>query len=395
MQEGMYMIDLDTPITSIDDIDWEPVDDFIDELVEKYGGKKISIKPNYKNLLVVDLGINDDAMEEFNRIYFWVKNSRIKDIRLKRTQASEGKLKGISTDKRWFCGCGWDVEVSLASVELVVIIDGYGWRFRFRNKVRSEIGYTGTDAFFIFRKKCLEYGIDLDTYKIDNGLEVKKGIPKPPICWGEMGDLTGQILNKVHHLDFHNSYPAGLCESYPEFLPVVNYFYKNRAEHEDYKAVLNLTVGYLQSKWNGAKWAHMSKCAIENNNKRITRLALQLWEAGRVPLAYNTDGIWYAGDVFHGKGEGPNLGEWENDYVDCKIRFKSIGSYEFEGVKVKTGEFMYKPVVRGMTRYDKVLPRDKWVWGDIFRDEAEPMAYEFSEEYGIQLIEKETDLWIV
>lgn len=390
------MIDFDKPIKDKDDGKLEETpDDFVLDLVEKYGGKKISISPNYRSLLVIDLGINDDAMEEFNRIYFWIKQSKINDIRLRRTQAGEGKLKGISTDKRWFCGCGWDVEVSTNSVELVILVDGWGWRFRFKNKVRDEIGVSGTDAFRLFKAKCKKYGIDLDSYKIENGLEVKKTIPKPPICWGEMGDLTGQILKGVHHLDFHNSYPAGLCESFPEFTPVVEEFYQGRAQHEEYKAVLNLTVGYLQSKWNGAKWAHMSKCAIENNNSRITRLALQLWENDRVPLAYNTDGIWYAGEVYHGKGEGKNLGEWENDYVDCMIRFKSIGSYEFEGTKVKTGEFLYKPVVRGMTRYDKVLPRDKWVWGDIFRDDVEPLAYEFSDEYGIQLIEKEIDLWMI
>lgn len=361
---------------------------FLTELAEKYGYKKAPPRPNYRSFLVVDLGINEDAMNEFNRIYLWVISSDIKDIRLRRTQAGEGKLKGISTDKSWFQGCGWDVEVSTNSVELVLLYEGM-WRFRFKNKTRSEIGYSGTDAFRIFTAKCKQKGIDLKNYEIGNGLEVKKDIPKPPIKWGDLGDLTGEILNNVHHLDFHNSYPAGLCEAYPEFLPVVKEFYNGRKEHPEYKAVLNLTIGYLQSKWIGAKWAHLSKSAIENNNHRIALLALRLFEAGRVPIAYNTDGIWYAGDVYHGEGEGKDLGQWENDYINCKIRFKSIGSYEFEGTNVKTGEFGYKPVVRGMTRYDRILPREKWIWGDIFREDADPIEYSFSLENGIQEIQKE------
>ena len=61
----------------------------------------------------------------------------------------------------------------------------------------------------------------------------------------------------------------------------------------------------------------------------MRELAKQLKDSGRMVLAYNTDGIWYCGEIYHGEGEGNGLGQWSNDHTNCTIRFKSAGSYEY------------------------------------------------------------------
>lgn len=86
-------------------------------------------------------------------------------------------------------------------------------------------------------------------------------------------------------------------------------------------------------------------------------------------ISYNTDGIWYQGAVYHGDGEGDDLGQWHNDHVNCRFRAKSAGSYEF----IENGS--YFPVVRGKTRLDDLIPRDKWQWGDIYQNEADLMTF--------------------
>ena len=117
----------------------------------------------------------------------------------------------------------------------------------------------------------------------------------------------------------------------------------------------------MQSKWCGYKYAHLSRDAITDNNNRIIKLSDELSSQGRVILSYNTDGIWYQGEIYHGNGEGHDLGQWENDHINCQFRMKSDGSYEF----IENGK--YYPVVRGYTRLDRIKPRTEWVWGDIYQ----------------------------
>jgi hypothetical protein len=108
----------------------------------------------------------------------------------------------------------------------------------------------------------------------------------------------------------------------------------------------------------------------------MRELAEKMKKSGRRILAYNTDGIWYVGDVYHDEGEGKGLGQWENDHINCKIRFKSAGSYEY----IENGK--YTPVQRGLTKLDSIKPRDEWQWGDIFSDEGKEITYTFVNEIG-------------
>lgn len=227
---------------------------------------------------------------------------------------------------------------------------------------------TGSKGFRLFEEEAKKYGINMEEYATNNGAEIKKTIP--PLLIKANKFLFDQTLENAHHIDFHSSFPAGLVNAYPEFRPVIEHFYKGRKEHEEYKTVLNSSIGYMQSKdCCNAKWAHLSKAAIIDNNKRLREMAQKLIMNGNELLAYNTDGIWYMGDIYHGEGEGKNLGQWENDHVNCTIRFKSAGSYEY----IENG--IYTPVVRGLTTYDIEVPREQWVWGDIYKGSAIEYIY--------------------
>ena len=206
--------------------------------------------------------------------------------------------------------------------------------------------------------------IDLDKYKIDNGAEVKKTIDKPLILFRD--DIKGFVYDNVHHIDFHNSYPAGLVNTHPEFKTTVERIYNMRNDPDKsalYKAILNYSIGWMQSLKGGktAAWAHLAADAIRDNNKRIIELTIKLQAAGRVILGYNTDGIWYQGKPYSGAGEGKGLGQWSNDHVYCTFRAKSNGIYEF----MEAGK--YYPVVRGVTDLDMIKPREEWEWGDIYK----------------------------
>ena len=144
----------------------------------------------------------------------------------------------------------------------------------------------------------------------------------------------------------------------------------------DYKHILNFSIGFMQSiNGCGARWAHLAKDAIKDNNDRVRSLAATVEKSGRTVLLFNTDGFWYEGPVFHGKGEGDGLGQWHNDHMNCKFRMSGAGSYEF----IEDGK--YNPVVRGIPNDTKL----DWHWGDIYTKKAVPNIFTFDEEMGVKL----------
>lgn len=332
----------------------------------------ISLDINYRKIPVTNLGMTEPAAHTFNEIFDFIRNLGLP--KLVRTKSG-----GISKSSKNYICAGWDITVSKICIELVIVYHNM-WRFQFRHRCddiddNSKDIY-GSQAFTIFKKRCEKEGIDLESYAIDNGEEVKKDIEKYMI-WAEPRyiDLT---IDGVHHIDFHNSFPGGLCNCYPEFRPVVEEFYEGRKQHKEYKAVLNLTIGFFQSvSCCKARWAHLSRDAIADNNKRVRELSKRLVDSGRIIIAHNTDGIWYKGEIYHGEGEGKKLGQWENDHVNCRIRFKSKGAYEF------IENDIYYPVIRGRTNLDKVKPRSQWQWGDIYNKDAVIIEFYFDPEKGI------------
>lgn len=251
---------------------------------------------------------------------------------------------------------------------------------------------SGRHAFNIFKntlkmeKVMGKNTVNFENYKIENGEEVNSTIEKPYIKMGRSLELH-QPYYGVNHIDIHSAYAGGLVKSYPEFEPVIKHFYTLRQKKSEdsilYKSIPNLAIGFMHSSYCQYQYSHISKAAIENTNRLLDKLTNLLLEAGRTPLLYNTDGIWYEGDIYHNKdaGEGKLYGMWENNHVNCKFKAKSVGCYQYEE------DGVYHPVVRGQTLLDKKLPRSRWKWDDIYSlDASEIIEYYIDDDFLIEEI---------
>ena len=352
-------------------------------MFEQFKKKKVSFDLNYDYLPITTWEADEEAIEQFNEIYLELFSSwRV----LSRTPSNGIKKQG-------FVIPSYDITISGSSVELTICSNEGFFRLQlsFKKYVYDEDGgkITGSKAFQELCKVCRRHGLNLEKLRIRNGRRVKKEI-EPTMIALENEAFADLTFEGAHHIDIHSAWPAALTRIYPEFLPPIQEIYlkKKVASKESYeymmnKAILNCAIGYMQSliSYHHAAWAHLSKAAINENNRYMRELAQKLKDSGRVILAYNTDGIWYLGDIYHGENEGQELGQWENDHINCKIRFKSGGTYEFIENEV------YYPVMRGRTNLDDWLPRDQWQWGDIYK--AIPKIFYFVPGIGIILRETE------
>lgn len=322
-----------------------------------------SAKINYLLIPVTVFNINKEGAEKFNKIYLWLKDQNLYQIE----RTSSGGIKSGPHRKR----PAWDIKKSRTCIEITLLMEGRAWRIQFRSELQE--GMSGRKAFTLFKRILLKRGIDLDKYAIDNGREVKEEIEKP-LIGAKRKLFYDRTFEQVNHIDFHSSYAGGLANSHPEFREVLEELYAKREEKKEYKNILNFSIGFMQSIAGcNARWAHLSRDAIKDNNERVKNLAKKLEKTGRMVLSFNTDGIWYKGAVYHGEGEGEGLGEWHNDHTNCTFRAKSSGSYEF----IEKGK--YYPVVRGITNSSK----KNWEWGDIYSKKAELVLFTFNEEKGV------------
>ena len=324
-----------------------------------------SSRLNYLLIPVTIFNIDKDGAKAFNKIYFWLKKQNL--YKLERT--ASGSIKNGPHVKR----PAWDIKSNHYCVELTVVMEGMAWRIQFRTKLPK--GMSGKKAFTVFKKLLLKDGVNLDEMAIENGEEIKEGIEhylvKPYHKF-----FIDKTYNNAHHIDFHSSFAGGLANTHPEFRKTLEWLYENREKDEINKNILNFSIGYMQSVQGcKAKWAHLSKDAIADNNKRVLDIVKRLEESGRTVLLLNTDGVWYNGTLYHGEGEGSGLGQWQNDHKNCQFRMASAGAYEF----IENNE--YHPVIRGIPNDIKT----DWKWGDIYKEKAVPSIFSFTEEEGVKL----------
>lgn len=339
----------------------------------KFNHGPITMEPNYKKIPTNIVTMTDDGAAQFNRILEEADKLPDKGYsKIERTPSG-----GISISRGHFYPPCYDIRTLKSCIELTVIdLDGC-CRVQFRtglNKCDSTGAISGYQSWKLFVGILKSHDIDIHKYAIDNGEEVKATIPKAMIGIAE-GALRDLAYPGVHHIDINSAHMAGVAEAAPELLPVIEEMYINRKTHLEFKAILTHAWGYMQSQMVGYSYAHLSKAGLEFTNRKVQELARRVIADGGIPLLYNTDGFWYCGNIYHGEGEGKGLGQWRNDYVNCKIRIKSNGCYEFID---NTGK--YHPVMRGYTRLDAIKDRENWVWGDIYDDTAEPIQYAYSAE---------------
>lgn len=227
---------------------------------------------------------------------------------------------------------------------------------------------SGKKALGILIDELKKDNIDLYDYQIskEEGLAIhtKDKIMNPRLIQVINNDDIDKELENCHHLDLNSAYPAGLAINYPEFNTTITRLYDKRKDIPEYKQVLNLSIGIMESKISGFKWNHLAYKSHEWTNKQIYRMMSLIEKRGGRPILLNTDGIWYQSDSPININESVELGGWKHDHKQCKLRVKSSGSYEFIENSV------YTPVQRGFTLLDRSKPRQMWQWGDIYQEEA-------------------------
>lgn len=329
--------------------------------------KIIEGEPNYSNLSIVyNKPMNVESVKEFNNITSSIEKMRLPLI--ERTISGGISTKGI---KKYISQWDWRYNTWSAEITLILNDDGflYGGRFqigRVKTDEKDKDFASGRQCLRRFRRDCVDKGIDLKALELtpEEGKKVKATIEAPyiDITFG----IEDSVIHNAHHIDFHSSHIAGIVKNYPQLKPVFDMYYENRHDNEAYKRQLVITWGALQSGCLcRSRWANISRDGMHDTNERLKEITKRLEDNGRKILAHNTDGVWYQGEIYHGKGEGDKMGEWQNDHVNCMIRFRSVGAYEY----IENGK--YTAVVRGLIGYDSVEPdRNKWKWGDIYKGES-------------------------
>lgn len=258
---------------------------------------------------------------------------------------------------------------------LILCNENAEWSYiRLRFKRPKEGDMSGREAFKIYKKELQKDGVDIEEYSIDNGLDYKAQIPMPKI--GYCLRNYDKVIENAHHIDLNSAYNAGLIESFPEFKPTVLRLYSQRKENPVYKDILNMTTGYFQSQYIDYRFSQLALAAHLYTHRRLEEMSEYILSQKRIVIAYNTDGIWYSGDQLLIPDSGKEIGQWKHDAVNCKIRFKSPGAYEYID-----SDGNYKPVVRGVTTLDREKPRSEWVWGDIYKGSL--INFSFLEGFGV------------
>ena len=279
---------------------------------------------NYFHIPVTCFPNNVAGMEEFNKVYKQVLEMKMNTM--KRTR-SGGICVSRKNKRNNIYSYSVKERQNGAGIEMLVVAYGCCWRFQWR-QTKDHLGHFN---FRRFLQMCQTHNIHIQKYAVKNGLAIKKTITPAPIKLERNIYENHWFRNgNIHHIDLHSSYPAGLSQAYPEFKPLVEELYSKRKVKDEYKDLLNHSIGFFQSKSVNYKYANLAKSAIDYNNKRIAELAKLIKKNRGSIILYNTDGIWYRGPIFDSKDRGNKLGQWDYDYKNVKeFHVKSVGCFEF------------------------------------------------------------------
>lgn len=318
-----------------------------------------------------------ETMEEFNALYHTCR-----DLKLSKIERSENGA--IKKSPNHFMGA-YDVQIVKNSqnnvfkgIILTITMRYNTFVFKYGYLKSSENStMTGVKAFEKFKTLCVEKGIDLSKYEVDEttGWKEKGKIESPLIeC-----RYTNELIENVNHLDLNSAWPSALCRAYPEFLPVFEEMDKDSK---------NCAIGFFQSKYCKYKYSKLSKVAINDTNKEMFRILRNMHKQNFLVVGCNTDGIWYKDKtdqnrLYHDEFEGKGLSKWKHDYINCKyFAYSGKGIYYFY---TPDGKFNVR--ARGYYSYEAIKPRDEWNEEDFFKAMNDPVEIDFDEEKGLFIYE--------
>lgn len=375
--------------------------------------KKLSdINTGNGSIPITNFGLNQKDIDKFNELINILKMFSEKPNIVWNPSGSASVAKSNMTG-----GPRWDViNEKGGSSDIWVLRLHCSFRIRLHEHDNLEVEnvkqINGYQAFRTFTKLCQKFGITLEDYALpytpcvldDETYDwvpfdysyiaakgevkmINDGVEENRLTSSYKIELLGEkdkVYENVHHIDLHSAFPSNLIKAYPEFTEVFTYIYNRRKEDPMMKAIMNYSIGMMHSSLIDYKYSHLSRAAINGCNQVIARLLKELRDSGRTPIAINTDGIWYQGEIYHSSEEGPNLGQWANDHINCKIRFKSAGSYEY----IEDG--VYHPVVRGATVLDRQgIKREDWTWGSIYQGGGKTISHRMTTTYEMVMEEIE------
>lgn len=348
----------------------------MDEILEELGRKFCFPR---RDISCIKIPVNcveftDEGIEQFNRLYCYCLEME-RSGRYTRLQWTQGKGKpyyNIRTGKEVFKPPAWSI-VRYGSGADIYIIDEHWFRFQLRPHKEDSV-WNGVHCYYYFKKVCKErFGIDLEDYYIspEEGDYIHRHIVEAPVNVVEQRYID-QTYYHVHHLDLNASYFSGIAQAFPELEPPIQYFYQNRKKNPHNKEILTHTSGYFRCDKIGRRLAHLTAAGIEYTKIQLNVLTEEITRAGYWPLSYTTDGIWYAGlteEPYHGPGEGPDLGQWKNDHINCQWRIQSPKAYEF----IENGKYNVR--LSGRTILERQYPRELWGWGDLKKAQEHGVIY--------------------
>lgn len=338
----------------------------------EYKSSNPTTKPNKMLIPVNNFGFNDKDIKSFNDIYIYCLKMEKEGIFSRNFVIT--KSGGISIAKGNIRGCMWLLTVTKSLAEILIRnIDARYYRFiiGYKKNEMTKDSMWGRKAFSIYTEELKKDNFDINSLALtpEEGEKIKETIPSPKI---DLVVSPERTYHNAHHIDLNSAFNAGMMKAYPQLEKTVRRMYNMRKIHTEYKNVLNMTQGVMQSSLVQYKFSHISKAGYEFTNKQIDIMSEKLINAGRRILSYNTDGIWYQGDLYEDDTFGTDIGQWKTDYTNCKIRYKSKGAYEFVD---DNGN--YKPVVRGELSIERTKPRDTWTWEDNILLDNEIVTYSF------------------
>ncbi len=352
------------------------------ELLKKSKSCKMSelAKVNYLKLPVKKI-----ELEDYNSLVNWCKQQKKLTRGIKRTASGGISIYPVSPLNVWESSPRYSNNKNCLGAELVILIFDtddmtyFGGRFQlgiFKGAEEHEHKVYGRQAYCKFKELLANKGIDIEKQFLESkekGLEYKAKIEKPLIQLA-IGAHANEIYEHCYHLDRNSSYGAGMYEFVPEWRELVQYLYDNRKFKKENKDILNMSLGFFQSKFIDYRLAHISEYTIRRNNEEVCNKAIELIRKGCKILLYNTDGFWFKKPEQMEIESSYKLGEFKLDHKDCTLRIKSEGVYEY----IEDGK--YYPVVRGTTKLDRELPREEWKWGDIYREGAKMLVFSYQED---------------
>lgn len=345
-----------------------------------HAANKDNVIPNY-----------DVSLDEINREYnYWL--SYKPNLVYNKNLTYSGQLSKANFNYGvWYILNNQFFKLFVSCIDAEDIPCAYQLRFRIND---TDFGreISGRDSFQRFRAELKKDDVDIEKFAIDNGKELKSTVDfgNPVIQFDE--SIKDKTIENAHHVDMASAYMYFAGIYHPEWEKTIQRIYDLRKSSSIYKHILTHACGFFQSQYcilngHGYALADVSSFAIRSTAIAVKKMAKELSNYGFKILAFNTDGVWFRGDLkllpqemFEKFTQKKEIGKFSIDHKNCTIRFKSVGSYEY----MENGK--YTPVVRGLTRYDRAgLARDNWKWGYIYTPEGEQVeVYKFEKDCGLR-----------